>query len=239
MPPTNEYQATPRTGRAEAPFAMVARSVLRSRDEIVVERDGSRRRLKPMEKLVFAELAAFDWHGEGCWPSRETLAADLDVSEDTIDRAVSGLVKAGLVEKRRRGQGLTNTYLLRPPDSAPVRTPEAAPVRPEVDEGEVDEEIKGTPPAGRATARPAVVEAIKGLVYDLEDADELTELTFVTHFGHLPPEAIDEAADILERESGWLDSDVQYAFGVLRDIALARDSTLPGRAPLALDLTPA
>lgn len=51
-----------------------------------------------------------------CWPSRATLAAEVGVSIDTVDRAMKAIEKAGLVRVTRRGD-TSNVYQLTVSDS--------------------------------------------------------------------------------------------------------------------------
>jgi Helix-turn-helix domain len=85
--------------------------------------------LSARAKLAYAVLKSYDFHGEGCHVARETIAEAMGCSTDTVDRAIGELLKAGLIEKRRRGLTQSNEYLLLTPEAAPVRSPESAPMR--------------------------------------------------------------------------------------------------------------
>lgn len=52
-----------------------------------------------------------------CWPSRDTLADDLDCSPASVDRAVAQLKGAGWIHVRRRGQRDSNVYTVRRPQA--------------------------------------------------------------------------------------------------------------------------
>lgn len=49
---------------------------------------------------------------DAAFPLRSTLAADLDCSPASLDRAVAELVEGGWLHKERRGQGRSNLYTL-------------------------------------------------------------------------------------------------------------------------------
>lgn len=163
-------------------FAMVDRGVARCGTELT---DGEFR-----ARVV---LASFDWHGEGCWPSLETIAGAMGCSTDKAGRCLDGLVAKGHVEKRRRGRGLTNTYLLLDrSDSAHVRVLDSALVRSEVEAVEVDEEPQSNTTAvesavadpdlrGSEQDRLELFEALRQRVLPhVIGADENTETTWAT-----------------------------------------------------------
>ena len=81
--------------------------------------------LQPREIKVYCALASYaDWDTGVCWPSRARLADDLGVSVSTVDRALSRLVKAGVIEidkrKTDRGDHDSNLYRLPFAINAPV-----------------------------------------------------------------------------------------------------------------------
>ena len=94
-------------------------------------RDGS---LAPRSRLLYAILTTYADQGREAFPSRKTLATNMGVSIDTVDRAVEGLVNAGILEVQARfsgGSQRSSVYVLL--DMAPgvtVSTPLAASVRP-------------------------------------------------------------------------------------------------------------
>lgn len=64
--------------------------------------------LSPSARLLYAVLLSYAW-GEGrCFPSQETLAADLGTTDRTVRRAQDELLVKGLISIERRGQGKTN-----------------------------------------------------------------------------------------------------------------------------------
>src|SRR5215211_856520 len=74
------------------------------------------RGLKPATKIVLWVLAD---HANGvtceCYPSRETIADEAEVSVDSVDRHIQVLIEVGLVtrEPRTIGSGKTTSYLYR------------------------------------------------------------------------------------------------------------------------------
>ena len=73
---------------------------------------------KPTALAVYMVLSRYsDSNGE-CYPSRETIAANCNVSVDTVDKAMKELKSAGLVEVTPRfseGAQSTNLYkIIRP-----------------------------------------------------------------------------------------------------------------------------
>lgn len=72
---------------------------------------------RPREIQIYAALAGYvDWKTGVCWPSRQTIATELDCSLDTVDRAMKALEASGAVQVRRRkkeaGHNDTNVYQL-------------------------------------------------------------------------------------------------------------------------------
>jgi len=109
-----------------------------------------RKDLSPTAKLVYAYLCNLVWRNErkgvDIEPSKETIAADLGVSENTVGAALTQLRKAPtcegnedenaprLVRTRRRGLGLTNVYEIYDPELPGAGNQESA-VQETQDEG--------------------------------------------------------------------------------------------------------
>lgn len=69
--------------------------------------------LKPTEKLLLAILANYQGRNGAAWPSRATLADDLDVSERTIQRLIRALSQKGKIEvyhPDHQGRKMHNEY---------------------------------------------------------------------------------------------------------------------------------
>ncbi len=109
-------------------FAQVPRPVLRARG------------LSFKAKVVYVALLDYAWQKGSCFPGHATLARDLDVSHDTVERALAELKHYGLVNWRRLGLNKPNVYyLLRLNDNpnlqlierehAELRHPESAELR--------------------------------------------------------------------------------------------------------------
>src|SRR5215213_10666933 len=81
-------------------FAQVLRPVLRARG------------LSPKAKLVYAALLDYAWQAGSCFPGQQRLAADLDVSVDTVQRALQELKDFRLVDWERRGLTKPNVYAI-------------------------------------------------------------------------------------------------------------------------------
>src|SRR5437762_3908867 len=64
-------------------------------------------------KVVYGKLLSYAWDHNRVFPGQETLADEMGTSQPTIARAIIELQKAGYLEIERRGQGLTNRYILR------------------------------------------------------------------------------------------------------------------------------
>ena len=84
-------------------FAKVHMQVIRDRD------------LSNGDKLVYCDLAGYANSKTGeCYPSMQTIANDLSMSDRTVKRAIKTLVNKGYIRKVRKGQGRrkTNLYFL-------------------------------------------------------------------------------------------------------------------------------
>jgi hypothetical protein len=64
-------------------------------------------------KVVYAKLLSYAWNNNRVFPGQETMAEELGTSQPTIARSVKELEDIGYLEIQRRGQGLTNLYILR------------------------------------------------------------------------------------------------------------------------------
>jgi hypothetical protein len=109
-------------------FAQVPRPVLRAKG------------LSVKAKLVYIALLDYAWQQGSCYPGQVRLAADLDISVDTVQRALAELKRFALVDWKQRGLNQTNVYRLLPlaenpnlfPDDAGnrnLRLPETAGLR--------------------------------------------------------------------------------------------------------------
>lgn len=63
-------------------------------------------------KVVYAKLLSYAWNNNRVFPGQETMAQEIGTSRPTITRSIEELVGAGFLEVERRGQGLTNIYIL-------------------------------------------------------------------------------------------------------------------------------
>ncbi|MBZ0280279.1 MAG: helix-turn-helix domain-containing protein [Anaerolineae bacterium] len=64
-------------------------------------------------KVVYAKLLSYAWHNDRVFPGQERMAEDIGISQQTVSRAIIELETIGYLEIQRRGQGLTNRYVLR------------------------------------------------------------------------------------------------------------------------------
>lgn len=63
-------------------------------------------------KMAYAMLLSYAWHKDSCFPGQETLAQNIGVSKRSVVSFMCELTKAGYVEKKRRGLGKTNVYIV-------------------------------------------------------------------------------------------------------------------------------
>lgn len=83
------------------------------------------RSLSAHARILYSVLTHYARQTEECWPGQERLAEDLRLSEPTLRKALKELVDRELVERRRRGRGMTNIYLIHPPKAKGGDLPEA------------------------------------------------------------------------------------------------------------------
>ena len=71
-------------------------------------------RLSPLDKLMYAALSAFAWHGKDTvWPAMKTLSELVGVHYTTVRTSLRRLEKAGLVSiEQGGGRGYSNHYRL-------------------------------------------------------------------------------------------------------------------------------
>ena len=63
-------------------------------------------------KVIYAKLLSYAWHNESVFPGQERMAQEIGAGKRTVVRAVAELERVGYLEVQRRGQGLTNRYVL-------------------------------------------------------------------------------------------------------------------------------
>jgi len=64
-------------------------------------------------KVAYSMLLSYAWNNNRVFPGQERMANDMGTSRPTVTKAIGELEQAGYLEIRRRGQGLTNIYVLR------------------------------------------------------------------------------------------------------------------------------
>jgi hypothetical protein len=77
-------------------------------------------------KLLYAVLLSYAWQQGSCFPGAERLQHDLGCGKNQVTRYLQELEAAGLVSRRRRGQGKTTVYTLHDPPAAPTPNGQAA-----------------------------------------------------------------------------------------------------------------
>ncbi len=100
-------------------------------------------------KTLYALLLDYAWQDGSCFPGQARLAADLDISVDTLKRDLDELRRYGLLSWKQRGMNQTNVYYILPlsdcpylklkrevesadlplPESADLRNPDSADTR--------------------------------------------------------------------------------------------------------------
>src|SRR5215204_252939 len=80
-------------------------------------------------KLLYAVLLSYAWQRGSCFPGYERLQADLQCSVNSVTKWLQELERAGLVTRRRRGQGKTTLYTLHDPPPPPPGLPSSAPAQ--------------------------------------------------------------------------------------------------------------
>src|SRR5215218_4009139 len=70
-------------------------------------------------KLLYAVLLSYAWQAGSCFPGYERLQHDLQCSVNSVTKWMQELEGAGLVTRRKRGQGKTTRYTLHEPPAPP------------------------------------------------------------------------------------------------------------------------
>jgi hypothetical protein len=83
-------------------FAQVPRPILRAKN------------LSPKAKLVYSLLLDYAWFEDYVFPSQETMAKELDISINTVQRALDELRAYRLIDWKQQGQNLPNVYSFLP-----------------------------------------------------------------------------------------------------------------------------
>jgi hypothetical protein len=71
-------------------------------------------------KLLYAVLLSYAWQAGSCFPGYERLQTDLQCSVNSLTKWMQELEGAGLVTRRKRGQGKTTRYTLHDPSAPPA-----------------------------------------------------------------------------------------------------------------------
>src|SRR5260221_12708428 len=59
-------------------------------------------------KVVYAKLLSYAWHHDRVFPGEDTIAEEIGTSRQTVNKCISELQTAGLLDVERRGLGQTN-----------------------------------------------------------------------------------------------------------------------------------
>lgn len=68
------------------------------------------RELSSSDKLVYARLAQYAGKDGECFPKQETIADECGMNISTVNTSIKTLIKVGLLEYIKKGQGKTNSY---------------------------------------------------------------------------------------------------------------------------------
>jgi Helix-turn-helix domain len=104
-PPGAQAERPPGGGAGTAPFTRVATAVVRGRGL----------GLSPWAKLLYVALCSYADPQGGCFPGYATLQADVGCGINQLTKAIRELEAAGLVTRRRRGQGHPTRYTVHAP----------------------------------------------------------------------------------------------------------------------------
>src|SRR5262245_15198865 len=75
-------------------------------------------------KLLYAVLLSYAWQAGSCFPGYERLQHDLGCGVNQVTKYLRELEGAGLVTRRKRGQGKTTLYTLHDPPASPASGPQ-------------------------------------------------------------------------------------------------------------------
>ena len=64
-------------------------------------------------KVIYAKLLSYAWNNNMVFPGQDTMAEEIGTSQPTVARAIKELEDDGWLEIQRRGQGMTNVYILK------------------------------------------------------------------------------------------------------------------------------
>jgi DNA-binding MarR family transcriptional regulator len=64
-------------------------------------------------KVAYALLLSYAWNNDRVFPGQDRMAKDMGLSRPTATKAIGELERVGYLDIQRRGQGLTNVYVLR------------------------------------------------------------------------------------------------------------------------------
>src|SRR5665213_811648 len=68
--------------------------------------------ISPGAKLAYAMLLKYVWEKDYCFPGQETLAKEMGVTRQSVNTYLKELQQQKFIDIKRRGQGLTNVYVV-------------------------------------------------------------------------------------------------------------------------------
>src|SRR5258707_1870725 len=69
-------------------------------------------KISPGAKLAYAMLLKYIWEKDYCFPGQDTLAKEMGVTRQSVNAYLKELQRQKFIEIKRRGQGLTNVYII-------------------------------------------------------------------------------------------------------------------------------
>jgi hypothetical protein len=70
----------------------------------------NRKEITSTEKLLYARLSQYAGKNGYCYPKQETLAKEIGLKVDAINKSLKNLINHNLIESKRQGLGKPNTY---------------------------------------------------------------------------------------------------------------------------------
>jgi hypothetical protein len=117
LPLADAQAERPPGGAGAAPFTRVPTAVVRGRGL----------GLSPWAKLLYVALCSYADPAGGCFPGYATLQADVGCGVNQLTRVARELEAAGLITRRRRGQGHSTRYIVHALSRGAVTAPQTHP----------------------------------------------------------------------------------------------------------------
>ncbi len=113
QPPYPPFDPPPDDARSDANTLRIENEALRRGFTLIPNYILRARGISRDAKMLYSILLSYAWQTDSCFPGYDRLMEDMQCGRPQVAKYIKELKDVGLIEVRRRGQGLTSIYTLK------------------------------------------------------------------------------------------------------------------------------